>query len=360
MSGRSRSRRGFTLVELLVVIAIIGVLVALLLPAVQAAREAARRMTCGNNLKNLGVAMQNYHTARNYFPYSTPYVGTTDGDCEGNLFVDYSTQPGAVQYIGPGRCGELDKTGRTGRGWITETLPYLEQQPVYDRLKAAGAFTGHFNLAKGMRPGNSNSATRDNQTIKDIIATPLTFLACPSDSSPRVMDNLFWYVGIPAAPTNYKGVAGDPVVCDTCNPRWNQDWGRTPDCTDKSGCNGIFWRTNWFGRVSIKTITDGTSNTFAAGECVPELDLHSVALFSDGDWASCNMQLNFSPDAEVLADPQYLTRNWYEVRGFRSRHPGGVHFAMADASVRIVNEGIDHLVYRASASRNGGETASLP
>jgi prepilin-type processing-associated H-X9-DG protein len=288
-------------------------------------------------------------------------VGTTDGDCEGNLVVNYDSQPGTTEWIGPARCGELDKTGRTGRGWITETLPYLEQQPVYDRLKAAGAFTGHFNLAKGMRPGNSSSATRDNQTIKEIVATPLSVLACPSDSSPRVMDTLFWYENIPAAVTNYKGVAGDPVVYDTGPTRWNKDWGNAPDCTDKTGCNGIFWRTNWFGRVSMKMISDGSSNTFAAGECVPELDWHSVALFSDGDWASCNMQLNFSPDAELLGDPNWPKNNWWEVRGFRSRHPGGVHFVMADGSVHFVNEGIEHTVYRAFSTRASAETtSSLP
>ncbi|HMP07121.1 MAG TPA: DUF1559 domain-containing protein, partial [Lacipirellulaceae bacterium] len=175
----------------------------------------------------------------------------------------------------------------------------------------------------------------------------------------QVRNDLFWFIGIPTAPTSYKGVAGDTVVCDTgCPTRWNTDWGSTPDCHDKTGCNGVIWRTTWFERVQLKSITDGTSNTLAVGEGVVDLDLHSVALFSDGDWASTNAQLNFSPDAEAASDPAWVSNQWYDLRGFRSRHPGGVQFAMADGSVRFFNEGIEHLVYRAFSTRSGGETVT--
>jgi prepilin-type N-terminal cleavage/methylation domain-containing protein/prepilin-type processing-associated H-X9-DG protein len=351
MRKESTRGRGFTLVELLVVISIIGVLVALLLPAVQAAREAARRISCGNNLKNIGLAIQNYASAKQYLPYSTPYAGTTANDCEGNLVVNYDTR--TVDYIGPGRCAQLDVTGRTGKGWITEVLPYLEQQPLYEKFKAGLAFEGNFNLGRGMR--------RSAAPVREAIATQLSLLACPSDqSASQVGQNFFWFIGINAAPTSYKGVAGDTVVGESLPVRWNADWGSTPDCHDKTGCNGVLWRTTWFDKVKLQSISDGTSNTLAVGESVVELDLHSVAFFSDGDWASTNAQLNFSPDGEALASPTWVSDNWYDLRGFRSRHPGGVHFSMVDGSVQFLNASIDHKAYRALSTRAGGEVVSLP
>ncbi len=140
MSATRRARRGFTLVELLVVIAIIGVLVALLLPAVQAAREAARRMSCSNNLKNLGLAVQNYESAKKRFPISVPYDGTRQ--CEGNEFANYDS--GQIDYVGQ-QCGGLDPN-RTGKGWITETLPYLEQQALYSQFESGGAYKDMFTI----------------------------------------------------------------------------------------------------------------------------------------------------------------------------------------------------------------------
>ena len=346
----AKTASGFTLVELLVVIAIIGVLVALLLPAVQAAREAARRMSCSNNVKNLGLAVQNYASSHKTFPLSTPYRGTSANSCEGNLVVNYDSQ--TVEYVGPNACAALDQTGRTGKGWITELLPYLEQQPLYDRFKAAGAFDGHFELARGMR--------RNNPEVRAGMATILPVLTCPSDpSAGQTSTDQWWWDNIPVALTSYKGVLGDSAVLESTT-RWNSDWGSTPDCHDKTGCNGILWRTNYFDRPSLKMVTDGTSNTLIIGETVAELDYHAAAYFSDGDWASCNVQLNFSPDAEALADSEWVKDFWYDVRGFRSRHPGGVTFAMVDASVQFINEGIDHGVYRALSTKQGAETASLP
>ena len=106
---RLRPRRGFTLVELLVVIAIIGILVALLLPAVQAAREAARRMSCSNNIKQIGLAMHNYHDVHKKFPYAQLYYGIHDGDPTSN-------------------------NGGTGFGWSYFILPFVEQENLYDRF----------------------------------------------------------------------------------------------------------------------------------------------------------------------------------------------------------------------------------
>ena len=350
MNGRAKrrqaGRQAFTLVELLVVIAIIGVLVALLLPAVQAAREAARRASCTNNIRNLALAVQNYHDARKVFPLSTPFRGTTDNQCEGNLVANYDA--GRVDYVGPGKCAKLDQTGRSGKGWITEILPYVEQQGLYDKFKSAAAFEGHFEVARGMR--------RNVPAIREALATPLQLLACPSDPSAHALtDKDFNFNGIPVAMTSYKGVLGDSVVYESAS-RWNSDFGSIPDCHDKTGCNGILWRTNYFDRPTMRMVADGTSNTFVIGEAVAELDRHSVAYMSDGDWASANMPLNFMPEDTSV---EWLANNWWEVRGFRSRHPGGVHFAMVDSSVQYVNEGVDHQVYRGLSTRAGDEIVSL-
>ena len=348
-NGRQAGRLAFTLVELLVVIAIIGVLVALLLPAVQAAREAARRMSCGNNLKNLALAAQNYEAAKKQFPTSVP--SSYQPRCEGDEFANYDT--GTVDYLGPNHCDRLRQEGATGRGWITELLPYLEQQPLYDQFKTGGAFTGTFTLGRGLFSNNDQVRTA-RQTL-------LPVLSCPSDpSSKSLSDRQRGFVTgarqESVATTNYKGVIGDSIILSD-NPRWNGDWGATPDCHDRTGCTGMLFRNSYFGPVKLKTVTDGTSNTFFIGESVTELDPHSAAYYSDGDWASTSQQLNYVPQD---TSPDWIYDNWWEVRGFRSRHPGGVHFAMVDASVHFLNDGIDHKLYRALSTRNRDETASLP
>jgi len=338
---------GFTLVELLVVIAIIGVLVALLLPAVQAAREAARRMNCSSNLKNIALALQNYETSKKHFPISIPSDGGRP--CEGNELANYDT--GQVEYLGE-RCGKLDPN-RSGKGWITELLPFLEQQALYSQFESGGGFTGMYTAGQGMR--------RNNPTLRTALMTMLPVLSCPSDpSSKDVSRGQYRYNTpasnpIPVATTNYKGVIGDTAILFD-NPRWNGDWGALPDCHDRTGCTGMFWRNTYFTPVTLKSVTDGTSSTLALGEGVVELDPHSAAYYSDGDWASCSQQLNFVPED---TSEQWLLDNWFLVRGFRSRHPGGVEFALVDGSVHFLNEGIDHRTYRALATRNREDIARL-
>jgi prepilin-type processing-associated H-X9-DG protein len=166
-------------------------------------------------------------------------------------------------------------------------------------------------------------------------------------------DKQFHWAPILVATGSYKGVLGDNVVWAQYTS--HQD-GSLPDCHNNiSGCNGLFWRTAYYRQLKLKDITDGQSKTFMVGECVVSQDFHSAALFADGDWASCNVPLNFF----IIGPEQKVIDNWYELRGFRSVHPGGAQFVLADGSVHFVPEGIDHKVYRGLATRNGEEVVTL-
>jgi prepilin-type processing-associated H-X9-DG protein len=155
-------------------------------------------------------------------------------------------------------------------------------------------------------------------------------------------------------------VLGDTVLwpqssthTDGSLPDCHHSLNRNPDTGKIEGCNGLFWRQAYWFKLKLKDITDGQSKTFMVGECVVAQDNHSAALFADGDWASCNILLNFFvPEREGDAF-------WWDARGFRSLHPGGAQFAMADGSVQFISEGIDHKIYRGLSTRNGGEVVSV-
>ncbi len=303
---------GFTLVELLVVITIIGILIALLLPAVQAAREAARRLQCANNLKQVGLALHNYHVAHSVFPISIGYDNPSDG------------APGPQ--------------GRSGKGWIVSTLPYLEQQALFDRFRDELCFEGHANSEGMWRSG-----------CRELMKVQVSFLHCPSDSSVRELSTeQFQWTGIPVALTSYKGVIGDTRMGGSSSP-----WTGSPDCHTTSRCPGIFWRHNYVYTVSIDDIRDGTSNTLAVGEDVPEANHHSVAFYANGDYASCHAPLNYFPDPPA-------PNHWPTVMSFRSRHPGGAQFCLADGSVRFLSESISLELYQGLSTKAGREPVQVP
>ena len=118
------------------------------------------------------------------------------------------------------------------------------------------------------------------------------------------------------------------------------------------GCNGLFFRTTYREPQRLANVLDGTSNTFMVGEDVPMHNDHSAAYYANGDYASCHAPLNFFPDPP---DP----RNWPDVMSFRSRHPQGANFCLADGSVRFIGEDIAHALYRALGTKNGRESASV-
>jgi prepilin-type N-terminal cleavage/methylation domain-containing protein/prepilin-type processing-associated H-X9-DG protein len=349
-----RVRGAFTLVELLVVIAIIGILVALLLPAVQAAREAARRMGCSNNLHNIGLAILNYQESAKALPSS---IGQWDESWEWQS--DGSGGWRKVE-IGPdgGRWAEKNGgPGLNGKGWMADILPQMEEQQMFDVIKA------HYMGAFGVSFGGSGIGQR--QDIRPLISNALPWLTCPSDDSLRQSMEQWYWIGINIAVTSYKGVAGDSVVCnlgpgDVDEPMCTQtpwvDLGTRPDCQNNTGCNGLFWRNSYAKPISLRHITDGQSKTFMVGEGVVSQDYHSAAFFADGSWASCGIPLNFF----IIGAPiDELKDRWNETRGFKSMHPGGAQFSMADGSVQFINESIDHAVYRGLATRNGEEAVNL-
>jgi len=339
-------RKAFTLVELLVVIAIIGILVALLLPAVQAAREAARRMSCSNNLKNIGLACLNYETINKHLPVTIMHWPEDFG------FVN-----GQKEWIGP-PGGVMDPknggTGYSGKGWIVDILPQMEQSAMYDKIQAGlktplgRQYRFVAKPTKGLGMGVSD--------IRDVLSKQLPFLTCPSDDSSRPSTEMWYWPDIEVGTTSYKGVIGDSVI-------WPQstnfpDSGSLPDCHNTTECNGLIWRDTYFDPVTLQSATDGMSNTFMVGECVVSQDFHSAALFADGDWAGCGIPLNFF----LVGVPKEVIKveQWYNVRGFKSLHPGGAQFVLGDGSVHYISEGIDQATYRALATRNGDEAISLP
>ena len=261
----------FTLVELLVVIAIIGILVAMLLPAVQSAREAARRMQCSSQLRQIGIALHNYHTAIGKFPCSIAYDTPSGG-----------SPPKATN----------------GKGWITSILPQLEQQNLFDKFVTNRCFDGNCCSEGLWRP-----------ECADMMKTQVKILQCPTDPSVRVLSKGQWqWDNRDVALTSYKGVIGDTRMGGAHNG--------SADCHTTANCPGIFWRHSWVNTVSIDDIKDGTTNTFAVGEDVPAHNDHSVAFYANGDYASCHAPLNYFPNPP---DPH----NWPLVMSFRSLHPGG-------------------------------------
>jgi prepilin-type N-terminal cleavage/methylation domain-containing protein/prepilin-type processing-associated H-X9-DG protein len=295
MSGyRSRwsGDRGFTLIELLVVISVIAILVGLLLPAVQSAREAARRMQCTNNLKQITLATLNYESVWTTLPrggfLQQAFAGSGLYDPSGNPYVS-----GGVFLL---------------------VLPYLDQKPVYDAV--------NFNV---------NIFTAINATIS---ATGLSALWCPSDPGvigPRTLADGSFYDPGPFT-MNYTSYAGNDGT-------WNQGW--LPEYNNQ--LNGLFLRE---AAVPIVSITDGLSNTMAFGE-------KAQAILTPGDqlcwrwWASGivgdTLFVTLYPmnPQRVMADIPNFQGNDAYVYAASSQHPGGSNFAFLDGSVRFLKETIN-------------------
>lgn len=279
-----KTRCGFTLVELLVVIAIIGILVALLLPAIQSAREAARRMHCTNNLKQLALALQNFHDGNRKFP-----SGTVRGTCW---------------------------------GWAVQTLPFIERRNLHSQLEQVSGKWGAINNAS-------------NPALLQLLQTDLAEMRCPTDDAP-VLNDKRTLGGQQIGLSNYLGVDGSLLF---------QHQGRlynaasVPSNLDTYvGGNGIIFFSS---RIRMKDITDGTSKTFILGE--RDYLYHNAALW--GGTTNTNSgyaNRHFTQSTAGFTDSGRDHKiNGLDSNAFSSKHAGGgAQFAYADGSVHFIPETI--------------------
>ncbi len=307
-----RFRFGFTLVELLVVIAIIGILIALLLPAVQSAREAARRNQCLNNFKQIGVALHNYHSTHECFPPGEQY------------HVSWCNPPG------------MAKDGKTvvGFAWSGLIIPYMEDKQVQDMFdKELNA--GGWGVWGG--PNNPQSAKAG--------ATRINVYCCPSDPQDELVavsgtykngphdDDDWWKMNAAGVSDSHStwlpGSAGDCPVVDN---------------------NGMF--SNARRPVRIADVTDGTSNTL----CVGEVTGSRSGSRRGRIWPVWSLRATVEGINSIGTIPgggEYT--NMANEHGLSSYHPGGCHFLMVDGSANYMLESIDAVLLVQKTTRAGGE-----
>lgn len=299
VGSQSRRRRGFTLIELLVVIAIIGVLVSLLLPAVQQAREAARRTQCRNNLKQFGLALHNYHDANQTFP------------------------PGVVQVRNAGQNGIIGAGDPNDQipawGWGSFLLPYLDQGPLYNQL------------GPGQITYNSLAVASSN-----LIQIPLAVFHCPTSTAPPLndlADESIQTAGQQSAGTsNYAANFG--------HSRGVGPFRILPAADNYTACyTGAF---GFDSKTQIRDITDGTSNTVAVGERAYKI---AGVEFYAAVWPGCSVgnrdncvdQLMVTLRGGMNAGATQSDRQ----ETLSSEHEGGAFVLLLDGAVRFMSENID-------------------
>jgi prepilin-type N-terminal cleavage/methylation domain-containing protein/prepilin-type processing-associated H-X9-DG protein len=324
----SGSASGFTLVELLVVIAIIGVLVALLLPAVQAAREAARRAQCVNNLKQIGLALLNFESAFGKFPAGRH-------GCDGSIEPEI-----------PG-CEDPASVERSAMSALVKILPYLEEQALYDVLDLSDRGEIIWPIAPGADKDASYTDWASLELQQALNTRPEAY-ACPSaDWAPVTEWQLY-------SGTAYPPATGDYALCmGHRGPTWIRDFFAVK--TDNSG---LFL---YIREIKMRQIEDGASHTFFGGEVV-----ESSGLDSSNIWSRAERHLDGirTADNPVNTPPgQGKTHRkrvdpsgpYFANGGFASRHPRGANFVFADGRVEFISEDVDLDTYFAFATRASQE-----
>lgn len=332
-----KKRMGFTLVELLVVIAIIGILVGLLLPAVQAAREAARRMQCGNNLKQLGLAVHNYADSnREHFP-----IGTAHNDP--------ANAPVAAAWSGGAhRKGSV----------LVKILPFVEQSALYDQIDFGGDVHAQLGTL-GFSGANGNKM--------DVYMCPSDGITGNTLSGANQFYNYAKSMGNQVMPGQYScnlypNANSDPTILGG-NMYGAGSTGHGSTNTQAS-ISGVFSRFSWSARFA--DITDGTANTILMGEVLPSCgDHHRNGWYSPNAlWTATTGPINFNTcglqQVSNTGSNCNDYRNWQTSQAFKSQHPGGAQFVLCDGSVRFLPETIDYTTYQRLGGRSDGQTVSLP
>lgn len=330
---------GFTLVELLVVIAIIGILVALLLPAVQAAREAARRSQCVNNEKQIGVALLNFESAHKKFP-----AGRHGCD-------------GAVESRIPG-CESVASVQRSAMSALVKILPYLEEPALYDILTSGdkGLFVAPHTIIWPELVGDEKPVPFDGWAtpqLQEALNERPDVYVCPSSDSTPISTSLHF------SNAAFVPATGDYALCmGHRGPTWDRDFYAV-----KADNSGIFF---YIREIKLQQIEDGTSHTFFGGEV---LDSHTID--SSNIWSRAVRHLDGVRTADnpinTPAGPEFKDlyrehrkteapdRPYFAMGAFASRHSGGANFVFADGHVEFISEDIDLDAYSAYASRASQE-----
>ncbi|MBI1249680.1 DUF1559 domain-containing protein [bacterium] len=306
-------RRAFTLVELLVVIAIIGVLIALLLPAVQQAREAARRSSCRNNMKQVGLALHNYH----------------------DVFGEFPSGFNGLEML-----------------WTASILPQLEQNNIYDTLIFTESGAGNWN--------------HDGSPNERACGTVVNVYRCPSMAVPEHIDNS----GIPGrVPISYRGVASSQAVSDDLSTIPSSSLPQV--ALEMQDLNGTLYGGS---HIRFADITDGTTNTVVVGESWTNPSYVKDGQGMDYWQFGCPQSGGWDPIPGDKGGTEYsegVGSTWPKINAhldptqpgvimelaFGSYHPGGAQFTLGDGSVRFIAETVDIVTYRGLGSRNGHEIA---
>ncbi|NLS90754.1 MAG: DUF1559 domain-containing protein [Planctomycetaceae bacterium] len=338
-----RGHEGFTLVELLVVIAIIGILIALLLPAVQAAREAARRSQCSNNVKQIGLALHNYHDTFKAFPFS--------------FMIDPPNYPASLD-------------GVNANVWSIPILPFMEQTALYDQYNT--------NLPPFMPPN------------ADLIDEVLPVFLCPSapgGGTARTYDADYTNINFPmikfrAAPSDYcpnEGIASGGFRSQAQREGWT--YGSIVGALDFYGLNPTSgkWET---GGSNMAAFMDGTSNTIVAGERTGGATIYELRSPADSEVSALLGPINGGGWGDILngnnwhggtlysgtawdgsstpAGPCLINCSNIRDRGYHCFHPGGAQFLLCDGSVTFISETVDARTLASLLTRRNGEPVQLP
>jgi prepilin-type N-terminal cleavage/methylation domain-containing protein len=313
---RLQCRAGLTLVELLVVIAIIALLMGLLLPAVQGVREAARRLHCGNNMKQIGLALHGYQSSNQTFP--------------------------------PGGAAQKEYDGWSSDicGWTIFVLPFLEHAPLY----------AQFDFSKDYQFSPNREAA----------LTPVAAYLCPS-AGERWSRDTRWYVnGRKQATFHYQGVCGPMGTNPTTGKPYRTRPPLEAQLHSNFGVQGVLRRQHV---TAVASITDGTSNTFMAGELSWDgaagigttlLDNAVGPYVSYSRTSGTSWNTVYQSVKNPMHSRGYMPEQDWNAVSFGSNHPSGATFLLADGSVRFISEAIDFGIYLAAASRDGRELLESP